>query len=46
MVYPLFPGDPQTIKRLPKLVGKKVIVQGKYYDSTEMIVAGDIRSRA
>ena len=46
MVHPLLAGDPQTLKKLPKLVGKKVIVDGKYYESIGMLVAGNIRKGA
>ncbi len=45
MIYPLVAGDPQTLEKLPELVGKKVLVQGKYYESIGMIVAGAIRKR-
>jgi hypothetical protein len=44
-VHPLLAGDPQTLKKLPKLVGKKVVVDGEYYESVGMILAGNIRSR-
>ena len=45
MVHPLLAGDRQTLKELPQLVGKKVVVDGKYYESIGMIVAGNIRTR-
>jgi hypothetical protein len=46
MVHPLLAGDPQTLEKLPKLVGKKVVVDGKYYESIGMLVAGNIRTGA
>jgi hypothetical protein len=45
MVHPLLAGDPQALKKLPQLVGKKVVADGKYYESIGMILAGNIRSR-
>jgi hypothetical protein len=45
MVHPLLAGDPQTLEKLPRLVGKKVVVDGKYYESVGMVVAGNIRPR-
>jgi hypothetical protein len=45
MVHPLLAGDPQTLEKLPQLVGKKVVVDGKYYESVGVVVAGNIRSR-
>jgi hypothetical protein len=44
MVHPLLAGDRQTLKELPRLVGKKVVGGGRYYESIGMIVAGNIRS--
>ena len=46
MVHPLLAGDPQTLEKLPQLVGKKVVVDGKYYESIGMLVAGNIRKGA
>ncbi len=43
MVHPLLPGDPRTLKRLPTLVGKRVVVEGKYYESIGMILASHVR---
>jgi hypothetical protein len=45
MVHPLLAGDPQTLKMMPKLVGKDVLVEGRYYESVGMLVAGNIRPR-
>ncbi len=45
MVHPLLAGDPQTLKKLPTLIGKKVVVEGKYYESIGMVVAGSMRPR-
>jgi hypothetical protein len=45
MVHPLLAGDTQTLDKLPGLVGKEVVVEGNYYESVGMIVAGNIRSR-
>jgi len=44
MVHPLLAGDRQALEKLPKLVGKKVVVEGKYYESTGMLLAADIRA--
>jgi hypothetical protein len=44
MVHPLLAGDPQTFKELPRLVGKKVVVEGRYYEDIGMVVAGNIRT--
>jgi hypothetical protein len=44
MVHPLLAGDPQTFKMLPRLVGKKVVVDGKYYESIGMVLAANIRA--
>jgi hypothetical protein len=45
MIHPLLAADPQTLEKLPKLVGKKVVVDGKYYESVGVLVAGNIRAR-
>jgi hypothetical protein len=46
MVHPLLAGDPQTLDKLPGLVGKKVVVEGNYYESIGMVLATKIRAGA